>query len=57
MMGENGKPVGDNEELISLDNDQVDRWSQSLGVTVNELQVAVEKVGPRLADVRRFLRK
>jgi hypothetical protein len=44
-------------DLINLDDDQIGGWSQKLGVSEIELQAAVEKVGPRLGDVRRFLRK
>ena len=59
MSGEEAAPGPDldDEALISLNDDQVQGWSDRLGVTVNALQVAVEKVGPKVADVRRFLRK
>jgi hypothetical protein len=49
-----GKP---DDDLINLNDDHIRGWADKLGVTVNELQVAVEKVGPRVGDVRRFLRK
>ena len=44
-------------DLINLNDDQVGGWSKKLGVTESELQAAVEKVGPNVGDVRRFLRK
>ena len=44
-------------ELISLNDDAIGGWSKKLGVSEFELQAAVEKVGPRLEDVRHFLRK
>jgi hypothetical protein len=51
---DDGKP---DDDLINLNDDRIRGWADKLGVTVNELQVAVEKVGPRVGDVRRFLRK
>ncbi len=44
-------------ELINLNDDKIQGWSEKLGVSTNELQAAVEKVGPVIEDVRRFLGK
>ncbi len=44
-------------DLINLNDDQIHAWSEKLGVRDIELQAAVEKVGPRVGDVRRFLSK
>jgi hypothetical protein len=43
---------------INLSEDyEVRYWSETLGVSNLELQAAVEKVGPRVEDVRQFLSK
>jgi Protein of unknown function (DUF3606) len=44
-------------DLINLNDDQIRAWSEKIGVSEHELQAAVEKVGPRVEDVRRFLKK
>jgi hypothetical protein len=44
-------------DLINLNDDHIRAWSEKIGVSEIELQAAVEKVGPRVEDVRRFLRK
>ena len=44
-------------DLINLNDDQIGAWSEKIGVSEIELQAAVEKVGPRVDDVRRFLNK
>jgi hypothetical protein len=51
---ETDKPDSD---LVNLNDDAIGGWSKKLGVSEIELQAAVEKVGPRVEDVRRFLRK
>jgi hypothetical protein len=44
-------------DLISLNDGDIQSWSDRLGVTETELQAAVEKVSPVVEDVRRFLKK
>jgi hypothetical protein len=44
-------------DLINLNDDQIGAWSEKIGVSEIELQAAVEKVGPRVEDVRRYLNK
>jgi hypothetical protein len=51
---ETDKPDSD---LVNLNDDAIGGWSKKLGVSEIALQAAVEKVGPRVEDVRRFLRK
>ena len=57
MCADNAKTGEPDRNLISLNDGDVQSWSEKLGVTQNELQVAVEKVGPVVEDVRRFLHK
>jgi len=57
MADENAKTGKPDPELISLNDHEMPGWCEKLGVSQHELQVAVEKVGPRVEDVRRFLRK
>jgi hypothetical protein len=42
-------------DLINLNDDQIGPWAEMLGVSEIELHAAVEKVGPKVEDVRRFL--
>jgi hypothetical protein len=49
-----GKP---DDDLINLNDEHIRAWSEKIGVSEHELQAAVEKVGPRVEDVRRFLQK
>jgi hypothetical protein len=56
-MAEESRTNTPDEDLINLNDDHISEWSAKLGVTENALQAAVEKVGPRVEDVRRFLRK
>ena len=57
MSDDNTKTGEPDRTLISLNDDDIQDWSEKLGVSRHELQVAVEKVGPVVEDVRRFLRK
>jgi len=48
---------GDRHRIDLTDDSDISGWSERLGVSALELQAAVEKVGPVVEDVRRFLRK
>ena len=48
---------GDGHRIDLTDDNDIHGWSERLGVSALELQAAVEKVGPVVEDVRRFLGK
>jgi len=48
---------GDRHRIDLTEDSDISRWSERLGVSALELQAAVEKVGPVVEDVRRFLLK
>jgi hypothetical protein len=50
-----GKP--DRDRINVHEEYELCDWSQSLGVTPEELKKAVEKVGPMVADVKKELGK
>lgn len=47
----------DRDRINLTEEHGVREWSKKLGVSELELQAAVEKVGPMVEDVRRFLKK
>jgi hypothetical protein len=57
MSDEKAETGKSDSDLICLNDHEIQGWSEKLGVSIHELQVAVEKVGPVVEDVRRFLRK
>jgi hypothetical protein len=57
MADEKSETDEPDSDLINLNDDAIGDWSKKLGVSEHELQAAVEKVGPRVEDVRRFLKK
>lgn len=48
---------GDRDRINVNQDYEVRDWSQSLGVTPDELRRAVQAVGPMVKDVRRHLGK
>ena len=52
--GNRGSP--DRDRIDINDPDEVRNWTQSLGVTKEELQRAVQAAGDRAEKVREFLR-
>jgi hypothetical protein len=45
----------DSRRISALDPKEVHYWSKFLGVEENDILVAVDKVGPSLEHVRRYL--
>jgi hypothetical protein len=58
MADDKSKVAKADRDRINLNEDyEVRYWSDTLGITELELEAVVEKVGPMVEDVRRFLRK
>jgi hypothetical protein len=58
MSEDKGKHLAADELLISLEHEWERRnWTRWLGCTEQELQHAVESIGPDPDNVRRFLRQ
>ena len=57
-MSDDPKKTGEDRKLISLEQDhEVRSWTQSLGVTEQQLRAAVAAVGHSADKVREYLRK
>ena len=58
-MSDDPKQVGkpDDTRINAQQDHELDYWSLELGVSRGVLREAVEKAGPMVADVRRYLRR
>ena len=58
MSDDKSKTGGQDRERINVNEDyELRDWSETLGVTPEELKKAVQKVGPMASDVRKELGK
>ena len=47
---------GDDQRIIIHQDQEINYWSNQLGVTKERLKLAVSKVGPKVGDVKVWLR-
>ena len=51
------KGIGDNEKIDMTQPDEASYWTNELGVTSEKLIQAIQRVGPAVKDVKRYLQK
>ena len=49
--------IGDNEKIDMSNADEASYWTTELGVTAEKLQQAIQRVGTKVKDVKRYLQK
>jgi hypothetical protein len=56
-MAEPGRPGAQSDEIDVHDEAQCVHWTHELNVTAGELKAAIHHVGPKVEDVRRYIRE
>ena len=50
-----GSPFGESRYIDVAEEYEVNYWSKKLGVSADELKSAVQRAGPSMKDVRKYL--